>query len=65
MNIKIPVTTLSNGIEMPELGFGVAALGNGEEFRTAMDSAVSYGYRYFDTAPFYENEDEVGDFLRG
>lgn len=65
MNTKIPVTTLSNGIPMPELGFGSAALGNGEEFRTAMDSAVSYGYRFFDTAPFYENEAEVGDFLRG
>lgn len=60
----IPTVKLNNGVEMPELGFGVAALGNGQEFRRAMDSALENGYRMFDTAPFYENEAETGDVLR-
>lgn len=30
-----------------------------------MDTALENGYRLFDTAPFYENEGEVGQVLRG
>lgn len=62
---QIPDITLSNGVAMPALGFGVAGLGSGREFRTAMDTALENGYRLFDTAPFYENEGEVGQVLRG
>lgn len=64
MEKMIPTVKLSNGVEMPQLGFGVAALGNGPEFRSAVTSAVECGYRFFDTAPFYGNEGEVGDILR-
>ncbi len=64
MGVKIPTARLSNGVEMPQIGFGVAALGNGKEFYAAMDSALENGFRMFDTAPFYENEAEVGDVLR-
>ena len=46
--MKIPTVTLSNGIEMPEIGFGVAALGNGQAFHTAMESALENGYRMFE-----------------
>ena len=60
----IPSVTLSNGVSMPSLGFGVAGLGTGPEFYTAMESALENGYRFFDTAPFYENEGEVGQVLR-
>lgn len=62
--IKIPEVVLNNGVKMPEIGFGVAGLGSGKEFETAMASAIDVGYRMFDTAPFYENEAEVGEFLR-
>jgi diketogulonate reductase-like aldo/keto reductase len=61
---RIPDITLSNGVKMPALGFGVAALGNGQEFRKAVDSALDCGYRLFETAPFYGNESELGDVLR-
>lgn len=60
----IPDVTLSNGVKMPAVGFGVAGLGNGPEFYRAMDSALENGYRLFDTAPFYGNEGEVGEVLR-
>lgn len=61
---NIPTIKLNNGVEMPQLGFGVAGLGNGPEFRAAMNSALENGYRMFDTAPFYENEAETGELLR-
>ena len=60
----IPTVKLNNGVEMPQLGFGVAGLGNGPEFRAALDNALENGYRMFDTAPFYENEAETGELLR-
>ena len=60
----IPEVVLSNGVKMPAVGFGVAGLGTGNEFHVAMDSALENGYRMFDTAPFYENEAEVGEVLR-
>ena len=56
---RIPTVTLSNGVEMPVMGFGVAGLGTGPEFYTAMDAALNEGYRFFDAAPFYENEAQV------
>jgi diketogulonate reductase-like aldo/keto reductase len=64
-NIKIPDITLHNGIKMPSLGFGTAGLDTGEKFENAMAAALEYGYRLFDTAPFYGNEAEVGKFLNG
>ncbi len=60
----IPDITLSNGVAMPAMGFGVAGLGTGPAFYSAMDAALENGYRFFDTAPFYENEGEVGQVLR-
>lgn len=63
-NKLIPDITLSNGVSMPAMGFGVAGLGTGPQFYTAMESALENGYRFFDTAPFYENEGEVGQVLR-
>lgn len=54
---------LNNGIEIPCVGFGTykAADGNNAEIiRTAIDC----GYRYFDTASFYETEDYVGQAIR-
>jgi 2,5-diketo-D-gluconate reductase A len=65
MSIKIPTVSLSNGIEMPALGYGVAALEKGTVLNRAIDAALNEGYRLFDNAPFYGNEAEVGAALRG
>lgn len=64
MEQYIPNISLSNGVQMPAVGFGVAGLGNGAEFYSAIQCAVENGYRFFDTAPFYGNEAEVGQALR-
>lgn len=41
---------LNNGIEMPQLGYGVFQIPNAETQQCVAD-AVSVGYRLIDTAP--------------
>jgi D-threo-aldose 1-dehydrogenase len=60
-------------LEVPELGFGGASLGNlfvpipETEVRSTLDAAWDAGMRFFDTAPYYGfglSERRIGDFLR-
>ena len=51
--------TLSNGVEMPLLGYGVYLVSPGECERCVSD-AISTGYRLIDTAQAYFNEEGVG-----
>ena len=53
--------TLSNGVEIPVLGFGTYKI---EDDTTALNSvreAIKAGYRHIDTASFYKNEENVGN----
>lgn len=51
--------TLSNGVKMPQLGYGVYQVTKEECERCVLD-ALSVGYRSIDTAQSYFNEEEVG-----
>lgn len=51
--------TLSNGVQMPKLGYGVYQIDPAETERCVSD-ALSVGYRLLDTAQAYGNEAEVG-----
>ena len=51
--------TLNNGIQMPAIGFGTAALPVGS-ISDIITSAYEAGYRMFDTAWHYYNEKEIG-----
>lgn len=50
---------LSNGIEMPQLGYGVYQV-TPEECENCVMDAISVGYRMIDTAQAYHNEEAVG-----
>ena len=50
---------LSNGIEMPLLGYGVFLV-SPEECERCVTDALSVGYRLIDTAQAYQNEEGVG-----
>ena len=52
--------TLNNGIEMPQLGFGVFQIPDGKETQQAVSDALEVGYRSIDTAASYGNEIAVG-----
>lgn len=54
--------TLSNGIKMPMLGYGVYQVGKEECERCVLD-ALKVGYRSIDTAQSYFNEEEVGNAI--
>ncbi|MBQ9884336.1 MAG: aldo/keto reductase [Bacteroidaceae bacterium] len=50
---------LSNGVEMPLLGYGVFLV-SPEECERCVSDALSVGYRLIDTAQAYANEEGVG-----
>ncbi|MEU6017498.1 aldo/keto reductase [Streptomyces sp. NPDC047515] len=56
---KVPSITLNNGVEMPQLGYGVWQVPDDEAARTVA-TAIESGYRSIDTAAIYENEQGTG-----
>lgn len=54
--------TLTNGVKMPQLGYGVYQVGKDECERCVLD-AIKSGYRHIDTAQSYFNEEEVGNAI--
>lgn len=54
--------TLSNGVKMPQLGYGVYQVSKEECERCVLD-ALSVGYRHIDTAQSYFNEEQVGNAI--
>jgi len=55
---------LNNGIEMPQLGFGVFQVTDLEQCEQAVVDAIDSGYRLIDTAAAYQNESAVGRAIK-
>lgn len=55
---------LNNGIEMPEIGFGVFQIVDAKQCETAVTQALQAGYRAIDTATAYQNEAAVGRAIK-
>lgn len=55
--------TLANGIRIPKLGLGTWFIPDATAAQAVRD-AVKIGYRHFDTAQAYENEQGVGEGVR-
>jgi 2,5-diketo-D-gluconate reductase A len=58
-----PIITLNNGVQIPQLGFGVWRVSN-EEAIPSVTKALEVGYRHIDTAALYRNEEGVGEAVR-
>lgn len=57
------VYTLKNGVEIPCLGFGTyKTTVNGDS--SSIKLAIEAGYRYFDTASFYNTEEALGTAVK-
>ena len=54
--------TLSNGVEIPAVGYGTYLTSEKDDGTVA--AALAAGYRHFDTASFYDTEQALGDALR-
>ncbi len=56
--------TLNDGKTIPQVGLGVWQTPN-EDAAPAVKAALEAGYRHIDTAAVYENEEGVGEGIRG
>ena len=56
--------TLSNGVELPMIGYGTFQIKDAEQCERCVSQALEAGYRLFDTAASYENEASIGAALR-
>ena len=57
--LTIPSLTLHDGVEIPQLGFGVFQVPP-EDTQEVVEEALDAGYRHIDTAAAYRNEKGVG-----
>lgn len=55
--------TLNNGVEMPQIGYGVFQV-SPDECERCVSDALKTGYRMIDTAQAYHNEEGVGAAVR-
>ncbi len=56
---SIPTVTLHDGVEIPQLGFGVFQVPP-DDTQEVVEEALEVGYRHIDTAGAYRNERGVG-----
>ncbi len=63
MNVSDNLLTLADGNQMPQQGFGVYKITDHQEFVNSIKAAWQAGYRLFDTAQMYENEQFLGEAL--
>lgn len=59
----IPILQLNNKLRMPQLGFGTLDL-RGDQGARCVAEAAETGFRLFDTATIYGNEEAVGKGLK-
>ncbi|MDR1355693.1 MAG: aldo/keto reductase [Propionibacteriaceae bacterium] len=57
--MTVPIITLSDGVQIPQLGFGTFKIPQ-EDAERAVSEALRIGYRHIDTAAIYGNEVGVG-----
>ncbi|WP_283584335.1 aldo/keto reductase [Limosilactobacillus difficilis] len=55
---------LADGNKIPQEGFGTYKVTDPSEMETAIQTAYDTGYRLFDTAQMYNNEEMIGSALR-
>ncbi len=60
--------TLNNGVKIPQVGFGTAAIGSWQQdddyVKNVILNAIRAGYRHLDTASLYGNERSVGHAIK-
>lgn len=54
---------LNNGQMIPQLGLGVFKVQDADDLKSAVSEALKDGYRHFDTATIYHNEEWLGEAL--
>ncbi|CAG9558410.1 unnamed protein product [Danaus chrysippus] len=63
-NYRDKLFTLRDGIKLPAIGLGTYRINNYDILYETMNNALARGYRLFDTASIYGNEEQIGRALR-
>lgn len=58
--MSVPGIKLADNHQIPQVGLGLWQVKDEEEFNRAFEAAVQAGYRHFDTAQMYGNEQFLG-----
>jgi len=58
--MDIPTIKLADGAEIPQVGLGFWKVKDEAEFNTSFEAGIANGYRHFDTAQVYGNEQYLG-----
>ena len=56
--------TLSDGVEIPKIGFGTWQMPNDDHTAMVVENAINVGYKHVDTAQMYGNEEAVGQGIK-
>lgn len=62
--MNIPNITLNNNMVVPAVGFGTCKHSYDKPIDTIILEAMETGFRYFDTASFYETERDLGKAIK-
>jgi len=59
--VKIPDIKLNHKNSIPQIGLGLWQVKDAEQFATGFQAAAKAGYRHFDSAQVYQNEQMLGE----
>lgn len=62
--MAVPMVKLRNGRSMPQLGLGLWQVTKQQDFSNAFNAALKSGYKLFDTAQAYHNENLLGQAIK-
>jgi diketogulonate reductase-like aldo/keto reductase len=62
--MTVPNLKMNTGVEMPQIGFGLWRNGDKDECINSVLYALEAGYRHFDDAQVYENEEYLGEAIK-
>ncbi|MDB5170718.1 MAG: Aldo/keto reductase [Candidatus Saccharibacteria bacterium] len=59
--MDVPALALPNGQQVPQIGLGLWKVQDDQQFKAGFQAAIDVGYRHFDTAQIYGNEQMLGE----
>jgi methylglyoxal/glyoxal reductase len=62
--MAVPNLKMNTGAQIPQIGFGLWRNKNKKECIDSVKSALEAGFRHFDTAQIYKNEEFLGEALK-
>jgi diketogulonate reductase-like aldo/keto reductase len=62
--MDVPKLTLNDGSLIPQIGLGLWQITDAQQFTIMFDAAINAGYKHFDSAQVYHNEQLLGSAIQ-